>query len=587
MNPRQLTTTVVLAGMLAAAPMAAGAPTPAQYQYMGGAGWAQIEPPGPWTMDTVLGRFQLIDQAAINAPADRYVAGTLAQARWCSPVAGTNLTLIEGVITAYHTTLYSGTRVMSGAGFDAAGQPIRGTVAADVPGPSGMRVEAINGPCVYVRVQEGTTKTTTNRRLWGLKVNAAIYTDLIGPSVTTPAVTCPGTAGWCNGPIEVSWSSADNLLGRNGTRAEVEGGGSLQPADAYEDGAHKVTGLDPGPDGPRLVRAVAEGAGWNPAVAVTAIQVDRTPPSIPTSFVASTASGPAPITLSASGSTDQRSGVAGYQFTTDAGRTVRRDPVLRDTGAYTVRARAIDQAGNASAWTAPITVAVTQDSPSTAAVPPAILAQGPLPDLSRAQLTSIRGTTRNRVYRGQVVAYVKTKYRRTTTIRGRFGLAVAKNPLRRATVFLLTSATAQAPVGIAQTDRSGRFTLRFRPTRNGLYQLCAVGRPMVCRGVLVRVSPRVLIPRPTERITTGGSLRVSGRVVPGPWARGRVVRLEFRTRTGWVSAGKAGRIDRFGRFRLSYRLLVPLQTRYRVRLDAGPRDALVSGVSAPIGLTVR
>lgn len=587
MNPRHLTTTAVIAGALAAAPMAGGAPTPAQYQYMGGTGWAQIEPPGPWTMDTVLGRFQLLDQAAINAPADRYVAGTLAQARWCSPVAGTNLSLVEGVVTAYHTTVYPGTRVMSGAGFDAAGQPIRGTVGVDAPGPSGVRVDAINGPCVYVRVQEGTTKTTTNRRLWGLKVNAAIYTDLVGPSVTTPAVTCPGAAGWCTGPLDVSWSSVDNLLGRNGTRAEVDGGGSLKPADAYEDGTHRVTGLDPGPDGPRLVRAVAEGAGWNPAVAVTAIQVDRTPPSVPTSFGASTASGPAPITLSASGSTDLRSGVAGYQFTTDGGRTVRRDPVLRDTGAYTVRARAIDQAGNTSAWTAPISVAVTQDTPSSAAVPPAILAQGPLPDLSRAQLTSIRGTARNRVYRGQVVAYVKTKYRRTTAIRGRFGLAVLRNPLRRATVFLLTSTSATAPVGIAQTDRSGRFTLRFRPTRNGLYQLCAVGRPMVCRGVLVRVAPHVLLARPATTLAVGNSLRASGRVVPGPWARGRLVRLEFRTRTGWVSAGKAGRIDRFGRYRLSYRLLVPLQSRYRVRLDVGPRDALVSGFSSPIDLVVR
>jgi len=586
-NPRHVTRAAVIAGALAAAPMGLGAPTPAEYQYMGGTGWAQIGPPGPWTMDTVLGRFQLIDQAAINAPADRYVAGTLAQARWCSPVAGTNLSLIEGVITAYHTTAYPGTRVMSGAGFDAAGQPIRGTLTADAPGPQGVRVDAINGPCVYVRVQEGTTKTTTNRRLWGLKVNAAIYTDLIGPSVTTPTVTCPGTGGWCTGPLEVSWNSADNLLGRNGTRAEVDGGGSLLPTDTYEDGTHRVTGLDPGPDGPRLVRAVAEGAGWNPAVAVTAIQVDRTAPSMPTTFTASTTSGPAPITLSAAGSTDQRSGVAGYQFTTDGGRTVRRDPVLRDTGAYTVRARAIDQAGNTSVWTAPISVAVTQDTPSSAAVPPAILAQGPLPDLSRAQLTSIRGTARNRVYRGQVVAYVKAKYRRATAIRGRFGLAVARNPLRRATVFLLTSASATAPVGIAQTDRSGRFTLRFRPTRNGLYQLCAVGRPMVCRGVLVRVAPRVLLAKPATTLAVGNSLRVSGMVVPGLWARGRLVRLEFRTRTGWVSAGKAGRIDRFGRFRLSYRLLVPLQSRYRVRLDVGPRDALVSGFSSPIDLVVR
>lgn len=587
MIPRTLSTPVVIATALITAPLALGAPTPAQYQHMGGTTWAQIEPPGAWTMDTVLGRFQLIDQAAINAPADRYVAGTLAQARWCSPVAGANLSLVEGVITTYHSTVYPGTRVMTGAGFDAAGQPIRGQVGNDAPGLRPLRLEAIGGPCVYVRVQEATTKTTTNRRLWSLKVNAAFYTDLIAPTVTAPRVTCAGAGGWCNGPLEVAWSTTDNLLGRNGTRAEVDGGGTLRPADAYDDGAHTVTGLDPGPDGPRLVRAVAEGAGWAPAVAVAAIQVDRTPPSTPTALSASPVSGPAPIALTASGSTDVRSGLAGYQFTTDGGRTVRRDPVLHDIGSYTVRARAIDQAGNTSQWTPPITVNVTQDSPSSAAIPPAVLAGGPLPDLSRAQLTSIRGNGRNRLHRGQVAGYIRTQYRRSVVVRGRFGLADPKNPLRRATVVLLTHAAAQQPADIAQTDRHGRFLVRFTPTRNGLYQLCAVGRPMVCRGVLVRVAPRIVLTRPATTLPVGRELRVTGRVVPGPWARGRVARLEFRTRTGWVGAGEAARVNRFGRFQLSYRLVVPLQTRYRVRLDAGPRDSLISGFSAPTTLSVR
>jgi len=444
-----------------------------------------------------------------------------------------------------------------------------------------------SGPCIYVRVQEATTKTTTNRRLWGLKVNAAFFTDLVGPTVTAPRVTCPGSAGWCNGPVEVTWSTTDNLLGRNGTRAEVDGGGTLRPPKPFADGTHSVTGLDPGPDGPRLVRVIAEGAGWAPSVAVAAIQVDRTPPSTPTTLTASAVSGPAPIALTASGSTDQRSGIAGYQFTTDGGRTVHQGTVLRDIGSYTVRARAIDQAGNTSQWTSPITVNVTQDSPSSAAIPPSVLAGGPLPDLSRAQLTSIRGNARNRLHRGQVAAYVRTQYRRPVVVRGRFGLADPKNPLRRATVVVLTNPTAQQPAGIAQTDRDGRFVVRFRPTRNGLYQLCAVGRPMVCRGVLVRVAPRVLLIRPATTLPVGRALRVTGRVVPGPWARGRVARLEFRTRTGWVGAGEAARVDRFGRFRLSYRLVVPLQTRYRVRLDAGPRDAIISGLSAPIALTVR
>jgi len=586
-TPRILSAPAAITAALVAAPLALAEPTPAHYQYIGGITWAQIEPPGPWTMDAFLGPFRLIDQAAINAPANRYVAGTLAQARWCSPVPGTNLALVEGVITTYHTTVYPGTRIMVGAGFDPSGQPVRGDVGTDTRGLRALRLEAIGGPCIYVRVQEATTKDTTNRRLWGLKVNAAFFTDLVGPTVTAPRVTCPGSAGWCNGPVDVTWSTTDNLLGRNGTRAEVDGGGTLRPPKPFADGTHTVTGLDPGPDGPRLVRVIAEGAGWAPAVAVAAIQVDRTRPSTPTTLTASAVSGPAPIALTASGSTDQRSGIAGYQFTTDGGRTVHQGAVLRDIGSYTVRARGIDQAGNTSQWTPPITVNVTQDSPSSAAIPPSVLAAGPLPDLSRAQLTSIRGNARNRLHRGQVAAYVRTQYRRTVIVRGRFGLADPKNPLRRATVVLLAHPTAQQPAGITQTDRDGRFVVRFRPPRNGLYQLCAVGRPMVCRGVLVRVAPRVLLTRPVTTLPVGNALRVRGRVVPGLWARGRVARVEFRTRTGWVGAGKTARIDRFGRFQLSYRLVVPLQSRYRVRLDAGPRDRLISGFSAPVGLTVR
>ncbi|MCC6831103.1 MAG: FG-GAP repeat protein [Thermoleophilia bacterium] len=112
-----------------------------------------------------------------------------------------------------------------------------------------------------------------------------------------------------------------------------------------------------------------DGAGnqsaWGPPVGTAAgtVRIDRTAPSLPTVTGGSTSwQSVASVTVSASGSTDAQAGLAGYEYRTVANATVVPGAAATVTseGETILRFRAVDAAGNASAWTS-----ATADGPNT------------------------------------------------------------------------------------------------------------------------------------------------------------------------------------------------------------------------------
>jgi rare lipoprotein A len=79
--------------------------------------------------------------------------------------------------------------------------------------------------------------------------------------------------------------------------------------------------------------------------------------------------------------------------------------------------------------------------------------------------------------------------------------------------------------------------------------------------------------RVTRHVATGRALRVRGRLRPG--LRGRVIRLQLRTRRGWPTVRRV-RTGGRGRFRLSWRPHAPGGYRLRVRFG-GDRRASAAG----------
>src|SRR5262249_54984173 len=104
----------------------------------------------------------------------------------------------------------------------------------------------------------------------------------------------------------------------------------------------------------RSVDGAGNVSGWVGAT----VRIDRTPPSDPSVSGGSAAwQSVASVTISAAGSPDALSGVAGYEFetSTDAGATwsapaTGASLTISAEGETLVRFQAVDSAGNSSAW---------------------------------------------------------------------------------------------------------------------------------------------------------------------------------------------------------------------------------------------
>jgi len=457
----------------------------------------------------------------------------------------------------------------------------QGLAYEEVISPDGQRTQAhavIVGPERYEEYGDGIY----------VKLGSVAFEDLQGPAVGGVQVDGPQVGGWYTGPVRVSWDASDNAALRGTTGAQVDGGGGEDYGDVPDDLRKVSNPLDPGPDGAKLLYAYRTGQGWATATAGTTINVDRTPPSAPLLAPASPDT-TAPRTIIASGSGDGAgSGVASYEYTKDAARTVTPALALAEPGQYTVQARAVDKVGLRSAWSAPVSVTVTpkaesqRPAPGTGEGGPGRPGSGgqeggeapqrvPLPNLSSVRLAHFKVSNgRNRLVgpcRGperlcprHLVALVTTVYGRRLSAVGRYA---HRNRRGLSGAFVLLRGPAGRPVTSTFTDRGGRFVLNFRARQAGTYRVAAIGQPEVGTELVVRVRPRV-----TLKGAPGGRFELRtpfmllrGQVGPARWGRERPVALEYldgtwkpgqRPRGTWRFRAQTV-TDRRGRFALPYR----------------------------------
>jgi hypothetical protein len=103
----------------------------------------------------------------------------------------------------------------------------------------------------------------------------------------------------------------------------------------------------------RSVDAAGNLSAWTPASpgATDTVMLDRTAPTALTVLGAPSGCVAGPVTLTATGSTDSLSGLDHYESTVNGGATVQgANVVLSGHGSFTVKLRAVDAVGNATAW---------------------------------------------------------------------------------------------------------------------------------------------------------------------------------------------------------------------------------------------
>ena len=186
---------------------------------------------------------------------------------------------------------------------------------------------------------------------------AQVAIDRSAPSV--PAVTGGSNAWQSAASVNVSASgSTDGVSGVTGYQYETstDGGATWsQPADGASapisaEGSTEVQF--------RAVDAAGNSSAWSAVDDQSTVMLDHTAPTVPSVGGGSSSwSTAASDTITAAGSTDALSGLAGYQYQTSTdGGVTWSGPVsgssltVSDEGQTLVQFRAVDAAGNASAW---------------------------------------------------------------------------------------------------------------------------------------------------------------------------------------------------------------------------------------------
>jgi hypothetical protein len=537
--------------------------------------------------------FAVTSATTLRAPAGSYAAGASGGFSWCTPYRATSIQRATFKAYRYHQTP-STARVEVGPRTDGSLGP--SYVESTIPAGSGgfeIPVESLASSCVGARMRQTGAQQNSTQRIWDLVLANVVLSDDQGPTVDNLRLEGPQAAGWFTGPITVVWSGSDNDLLRGTTGATILNGGQTVDRGDAADGVELRSTLDPGADGPHIVRAVRNGGGgWPVADRVIETKVDRNAPSIPVLSAAPTARGTAPIALSPTGSIDPPggSGLTRYELTTDGGRTILQSASLTRVGRYDVRARAVDIAGNASAWSLPIQVEVTGTQPGQPAAsetptaePPA--AGGGLPDLTGVTLARL-GATRPRVkVRARTYVQLRPIWGARSIVVGRF-VGADRKGLNGATVVARTP-TGET-VGQTTTNPAGKFRLKFKGTVTGTYSIAVLGQPEVIGRAYVVVRPRIRLDRRivsirrgigrTVALRPGRIIVVSGRAAPKRLVANRLAQLEYLGNGQWQSLGSPTAIDRRGRWKVRYALARPgralVQMRVVVRGQRGLGFAL-------------
>jgi hypothetical protein len=103
----------------------------------------------------------------------------------------------------------------------------------------------------------------------------------------------------------------------------------------------------------RSVDAAGNVSAWTPATtgATDTVMLDRTAPTTLAVLGAPGGCAAGPVTLTATGSTDAMSGLDHYESTVNGSGVARGAGVIvSGHGTFTVKLRAVDAVGNATAW---------------------------------------------------------------------------------------------------------------------------------------------------------------------------------------------------------------------------------------------
>lgn len=180
--------------------------------------------------------------------------------------------------------------------------------------------------------------------------------DRIAPSVPTvsggslawsSAATVTVTAG---GASDGASAFVSGLSGYQ-SRTSANGGGTWSAAAAGASVAVSAQGTTLVQF--RSVDAAGNVSAWTPASpdATDTVMLDRTAPTVPAVGGVPGACTAGPVTLTASGSADSWSGLDHYESAVNTGAVVAGPSVLLSAhGTWTVKFRAVDALGNASAW---------------------------------------------------------------------------------------------------------------------------------------------------------------------------------------------------------------------------------------------
>ena len=249
-------------------------------------------------------------------------------------------------------------------------------------------------------------------------------------------------------------------------------------------------------------------------------------------------------------------------------------------GAYAIRARASDRAGNEES---------TEGQPVSISLPVRLTTE-----LLVGKMKLVRAGSHGR--RRILIVKPRTTYGKTIKLTGRL-TSPGKNPLGGRDVDIsewrYTPGSSWSPVATVRTDRQGRFTFRALPGPNRLLRFRYPGTPTI-RGqtslveMRVRASTRISVDR--NHVVNGEDVLFRGRIRGGPIPPpGKLLQLQVYSRGAWLTFATP-RANMRGRWRHRYRFTATRgTTRYRFRARL-PREAgfpYEPGVSRAVWVTVR
>ncbi|MCB0873616.1 MAG: FG-GAP repeat protein, partial [Thermoleophilia bacterium] len=228
---------------------------------------------------------------------------------------------------------------------------------------------ATTGPTVVVSaegetlVQFRSTDNAGNTSAWAPATPTAGSTVRIDRTAPTTPTVGGGSTSWQSVASVniIGLGSTDALSGVSGYQYRTSTDGGSSWTGATSGNSANVTA-----EGETLVQfRSVDGAGntsaWTPASATagSTARIDRTAPTGPTVSGGSLAwQNVASVTVTGSGSTDVLAGLSGYQYRTSAdggstwgGASTGSSAVITAAGETLVQFRALDNAGNAGAWT--------------------------------------------------------------------------------------------------------------------------------------------------------------------------------------------------------------------------------------------